>query len=56
MEEKKEYVVVKDGQRQSGLLTQEQATQQAAQMQKQINEQAGSKNESNVAVKQNLFG
>jgi hypothetical protein len=54
MEEKKEYVVVKDGQRQTGLLTQEQANQQAEQM-RRLNEQAGQKNES-VAVKQNLFG
>jgi hypothetical protein len=54
MEEKKEFVVVKDGQRQSGLLTQEAANQQADQL-KKINEQAGQKNES-VAVKQNLFG
>lgn len=54
MEEKKEFVVVKDGQRQTGLLTNEAATQQAEQL-KKLNEQAGQKNES-VAVKQNLFG
>lgn len=55
MEEKKEFVVVKDGQRQTGLLTQEQANAQAEQM-KRLNEQSGQKNESTVAVKQNLFG
>jgi hypothetical protein len=57
MDDKKEFVVVKDGQRQSGLLTNEDAQRQAQQLQQQINEKAGSKNESgNVAVKQNLFG
>lgn len=57
MDEKKEFVVVKDGQRQSGLLTNEDAQRQAQQMQQQINEKAGAKNESaNVTVKQNLFG
>jgi hypothetical protein len=57
MDEKKEFVVVKDGQRQSGLLTQEAAQREAQQLQQQINEKAGSKNESaNVSVKQNLFG
>lgn len=57
MDDKKEFVVVKDGQRQSGLLTNEDAQRQAQQLQKQINEKAGAKNESaNVAVKQNLFG
>jgi hypothetical protein len=57
MDDKKEFVVVKDGQRQSGLLTNEDAQRQAQQLQQQINEKAGAKNESaNVAVKQNLFG
>jgi hypothetical protein len=57
MSEKKEFVVVKDGQRQSGLLTQEDAQREAQQIQQQINEKAGAKNESSkVAVKQNLFG
>jgi hypothetical protein len=57
MQEKKEFVVVQNGQRQSGLLTQEAANQQAEALRKQINEQAGQKTEaSQVAVKQNLFG
>lgn len=56
MSEKKEFVVVKDGQRQSGLLSEEEAKRKAQQMQQQINEKAGKNESGNVAVKQNLFG
>lgn len=57
MSENKEFVVVKDGQRQSGLLTQEAANKEAEKLRQQINEKAGQKTESStVAVKQNLFG
>jgi hypothetical protein len=56
MDEKREHVVVKDGQRQSGLLTQEEAQRVAQQEQQKLNERAGEKNEGRVQVKQNLFG
>jgi hypothetical protein len=56
MDEKKEFVVVKDGQRQSGLMTNEAAQRQAQQEQQKLNEKAGDKNEGRVQVKQNLFG
>jgi hypothetical protein len=57
MAEKQEYVVVKNGERQSGLLTQQEAQRQAEQLRQQLNEKAGQKTESStVAVKQNLFG
>lgn len=56
MDDKKEFVVVKDGQRQSGLMTNEDAQRVAQQEQQKLNERAGEKNEGRVSVKQNLFG
>ena len=56
MEEKKDYVVIKDGQRQTGLVTEQEAQRIAQQEQQKLNERAGEKNEGRVAVKQNLFG
>jgi hypothetical protein len=51
------YVVIKDGQRATGLLTQEAAEAQAAKIRQQINEQSGQPvKESNVQVKQHLCG
>lgn len=57
MQQEKEFVVVKDGQRVTGLLTKEDADRKADQERKKLNEQDGQKTEaSTVSVKRNLLG
>lgn len=57
MDGNKDHVVIKNGQRQTGLLEQSEAERQANAMREKLGEAQGHKaNESQVQVKQNLFG
>lgn len=57
MSDEKTHVVIKDGQRATGTMTEQEAQQQAAAMRQRINEKAGQPaKESTVQVKQNLCG
>jgi hypothetical protein len=57
MDNEKDHVVIKNGQRASGLVSEQEAKAQADKMRQQINEKAGQPTkESQVQVKRNLFG
>ena len=57
MDGNKDHVVIKNGQRQTGLLEQSEAERQANALREKLGEAQGLKaNESQVQVKQNLFG
>lgn len=53
----KNHVVIKNGERATGLLSEQEAQTEAARLKQQIVEQTGQKSqESTVQVKQNIFG
>jgi hypothetical protein len=57
MDEPKDHVVIQNGQRATGTLTEKDANAQADKLRQQINEKAGQPvKESSVQVKRNLFG
>jgi hypothetical protein len=57
MSEEKNHVVIKNGQRVTGLVSEQEAEKQAAEMRQRINEKAGQPvKESTVQVKQNICG
>jgi hypothetical protein len=57
MDGNKDHVVIKNGQRQTGLLEKSEAETKANAMREKLGEAQGQKaNESQVQVKQNLFG
>lgn len=57
MSEEKDHVVIKNGQRASDLVSEDEAKRQADQMRQKITEESGKPvPESTVQVKRNLFG
>lgn len=57
MDEQKEHVVIHNGQRATGTLSEKDANKEASKLRQQINEKSGQPvKESSVQVKRNIYG